>query len=550
VSVLEQLRLAVTAVRRPALRLLLLGYFGYCLARKASRVALVVYAFDVGGVHTASVVAAAQLIPAIVAPPVASVFGDRLSSEAALTLGYVLQAVALVGTGVSMIGDWPLVVTVLLAAAAAAAFTLTRPVYLATLPDVVEHPDELALGNAASTWVDGLASVVGPVLAGTGLLLIGGGPVIVLLGATCLASALVSTRVRTDRPTPASASGVTGALSAGIRAVTCDRDLRSIAAITMAMYAVVGLLDVLLVVVVVELLGLDSARTGGLTAAIGAGAVLGGVTATALAGRARLMPAVVGGALCVGLPLALLAVSSRFWVSAALLAGVGAGKSVVTVGLQTLLQRTIDEGVAVRVFGVQESLVQAGTAAGAALGPLLVVVLGLPGALVCTGVILPAATILGLASLGRLDARAVVPGAVFSLLRSVPFLALLPVRSVERMARHAVSVSVAEGEVVVQEGEAGDRFYVIVRGAAVVTRAGVLLRRLGAGQWFGEIALLRDVPRTATVAAVGPLQLVGLERDVFLSTLTGTDRAHRAATRTVEDHLAADHLRPPDVDAG
>ena len=262
------------------------------------------------------------------------------------------------------------------------------------------------------------------------------------------------------------------------------------------------------------------------------------------------MPAVVGGALCVGLPLALLAVSSRFWVSAALLAGVGAGKSVVTVGLQTLLQRTIDEGVAVRVFGVQESLVQAGTAAGAALGPLLVVVLGLPGALVCTGVILPAATILGLASLGRLDARAVVPGAVFSLLRSVPFLALLPVRSVERMARHAVSVSVAEGEVVVQEGEAGDRFYVIVRGAAVVTRAGVLLRRLGAGQWFGEIALLRDVPRTATVAAVGPLQLVGLERDVFLSTLTGTDRAHRAATRTVEDHLAADHLRPPDVDAG
>ena len=144
------------------------------------------------------------------------------------------------------------------------------------------------------------------------------------------------------------------------------------------------------------------------------------------------------------------------------------------------------------------------------------------------GVILPAVTLLALASLGRLDARAVVPGAVFSLLRSVPFLALLPVRSVERMARDAVLVSVDEGDVVVHEGDAGDRFYVVSQGAAVVTQAGVVLRRLGAGQWFGEIALLRDVPRTATVSAASSLQLACLEREVFLSTLTGTDRAHRA----------------------
>jgi predicted MFS family arabinose efflux permease len=548
VSVLEQLRLTITAVRRPALRLLLLGYFGYCLARKASRVALVVYAFDVGGVHTASIVAAAQLVPAIVAPPVGSVFGDRRSSESALTLGYVLQAVALVGTGVSMGRDWPLVVTVVLAAGAAAAFTLTRPVYLAALPDVVEHPDELALGNAASTWVDGLASVVGPLVAGTGLLLVGGGSIMVLLGAICLGSALASTRVRTDRPTPASASRVKGAVLEGVRAVTHDRDLRSVAAVTMSMYAVVGLLDVLLVVVVVEILGLDSSRTGGLTAAIGVGAVLGGVTATALAGRARLTPAVAGGALCVGLPVALLGASSAFWLCAALLAVVGAGKSVVTVAVQTLLQRAADERVAVRGLGVQESMVKAGTAAGAALGPLLVVGLGLRGALVSTGVVLPAATLLALASLGRLDARAVVPGSVFTLLRAVPFLALLPVRSVERMARDAVVGSVAQGEAVVQEGEAADRFYVVSRGTAVVTRSDVVLRRLGPGQWFGEIALLRDVPRTATVAAATPLQLVALERDAFLSTLTGTERAHRAATQQVEDHLDNDRRGRADND--
>lgn len=544
-SVLEQLRLTVTAVRRPALRLLLLGYFGYCLARKASRVALVVYAFDVGGIQTASLVAATQLLPAIVAPPVSSVFGERMSSESALTLGYVLQAVALVATGVSMGREWPLVVTVLLAAAAAAAFTLTRPVYLGALPDVVEHPDELALGNAASTWVDGLASVAGPAMAGVGLALAGGGPVMVLLGAVCLGSALASTRVRTDRHTPARTTGARGTLLSGLRAVRRDRDLRSATGLTMSLYAVVGLLDVLLVVVVVDLLGLDSARAGGLAASVGVGAIVGGVVATSLAGRARLAPALFGGAAFVGIPVGLLAVSSTFWLSAVLLVGFGAGKSVVTVSVQTLLQRTVEEGAVVGVFGVQESGVQAGTAVGAALGPLLVIGLGLPAALVVTGLVLPGVTLLALRSIGRLDARAVVPGAVFSILRGVPFLALLPPRAVERMARDAVPVTIAEGDAVVREGEIGDQFFVVRHGTAVVTRAGAVLRNLGAGQWFGEVALLRDIPRTATVTATGPLALVALERDSFLATLAGTDRAHHAATQTVDDHLDADRRRSP-----
>ena len=147
--------------------------------------------------------------------------------------------------------------------------------------------------------------------------------------------------------------------------------------------------------VVVDLLGLNSARTGGLAASIGIGAIVGGVAATSLAGQARLAPALLAGAAFVGVPVALLATSSTFWSSAALLVGLGAGKSVVTVAVQTLLQRTVDEGAAVRVFGVQESVAQAGTASGAALGPLLVLTLGLPGALVAAGLVLPAATLIG-----------------------------------------------------------------------------------------------------------------------------------------------------------
>jgi CRP-like cAMP-binding protein len=94
-----------------------------------------------------------------------------------------------------------------------------------------------------------------------------------------------------------------------------------------------------------------------------------------------------------------------------------------------------------------------------------------------------------------------------------------------------------------RKGEPGNRFYVIADGEVEVTRDGRPVARLGPGAYFGEIALLRDVPRTATVTATTPTTLLVLERADFLEAVTGHPVAREAADVTIRERL------PKGVDA-
>jgi MFS family permease len=526
-----------------SLRLLLMGYFGYCLARKASRVAIVVYAFDIAGVRGAAAVAIAQMFPASVLAPIGAAVADRFDPARVLALGYGIQGVFLAATGVLMSMGFSLTLVALTSAVAASAFAVTRPVYLATLPDVVDYPDELTLGNAGSAWVDGMASVIGPLLAGLGLVLIGGGNVMICLGFVCFLSGLISLRLVVRRRVVGVRTSVRDVVLGGLSAIRRDRQVADLVGLTAAQYTVVGLLDVLLVVYVVDVAGDESALAGLLAAAIGIGSTLGGLGSVVLAGKPRLSVAVlVGGAVC-GIPIALLGVGPGLALAAVFLVGYGVGKSVVTVAAQTLLHRTVSDLDAARVFGVQEGVIQAGMAIGALLGPLLVLALGPRGALVATGVLLPIASLAARRSLRRLDARAYVPGPVFALLHRVPFLSVLPLRTLEQLSRQAQVRDVGSDIDVIRQGDSGEHYYVIASGTAVVITDGTAVRHLGPGQGFGEIALLRDIPRTATVRTTSAASLVALERDPFIAAVTGTTPAHEAAHRTADDHLDDDARR-------
>ena len=536
------------AFRLPSLRMLVAAYFGYCLVRKSARVAILVYAFDVGGVRAASLVAVVQLLPAALIAPVGSALADRLHPVRALALGYLVQSVALAATGALMLVAAPLVATALASAVSAVAFTVTRPVHLATLPDVVERPQELTIGNAASAWVDGVASLVGPLLTAAGLATVGAGRVMLALSAVALVATGCALRIVIHRTFAPVGVTIRQSLRGGIDQLRGDRDAARLTALVSVQYAVVGLLDVLLVVLVVDVMGLPSATAGALGAGIGAGAVLGGVGSVALAGRPRLLAALLIGSIASGVPVALLGLGPGPVAAAGLLIGYGIGKSVFTVAAQTLLQRTLPDDVATRVFGVQEGMIQAGTAAGAAMGAAFVAVLGPPGALAVTGALLPLAVLVSRAAIGRLDRRAVVPGAAFDLLRAIPFLGMLPLRPLERLARSAEAVSVPAGETVLQQGDAGDDHYYAVRsGVAEVLLDGERVRDLGAGDGFGEIALLQQVPRTASVTARTDLELVRVDRDAFLAAVTGTEQAHRSAARTAAGHREADARRGGDA---
>jgi MFS family permease len=212
----------------------------------------------------------------------------------------------------------------------------------------------------------------------------------------------------------------------------------------------------------------------------------------------------------------------------------GLGNTLVDVSGLTLLQRIAPAEVRSRVFGVFESLVAATIGLGAIVAPLLVSLLGIRATLVVTGLFLPVLAALFWRRLAGLDAPSPEH---LDLLRSVPIFSALPPPALERLARSLEPVQLDAGSVLFSAGEEGDRFYIVERGQlAVDLAAGKRLE--GPGRWVGEIALLRDVPRTATVRAETDARLLALERDDFLAVVTGHDSAHAAANEIVRERLA------------
>jgi MFS family permease len=261
------------------------------------------------------------------------------------------------------------------------------------------------------------------------------------------------------------------------------------------------------------------------------------VGVAAFAGRKRLAGDLGVGLLLFGLPLALCALWTNTAFVIALFAVIGIGNTIVDVSSITLMQRTADSEVLARVFGVLESLIFATLALGALVTPWLVAAIGARPALVAAGLVLPALLVPLWPRLARIDASTHVPTAPLELLRVIPLFAPLPPPVLERLAGGAAEVSVPSGVAVVERGALGDRFYVLASGRAVVETADGRSVELGPGDFFGEIALLRDVPRTATVRARDELRLYAIERDDFIAAVTGHAQSMDAAESVVTERL-------------
>jgi hypothetical protein len=303
---------------------------------------------------------------------------------------------------------------------------------------------------------------------------------------------------------------------------------------------VVGALEVLVVVVAFDLLGTGEGGIGYLNAAIGAGALVGGFIALGLATRNRLASDFGAGVALCGLPLVLIGASSSTLITLGALAIVGVGVSLVDISAITIMQRTVPDAVLGRALGAVDATLHGALGIGALLAPALIHVVGLRVTLIATGTLLPALVLLTAASLRSLDHQAPAPAHVAEL-RAVDILEALPEATLERLALSLHEVRLPAGSTVIREGESGDRFYMIREGEVEV--AG---RTLGRGDSFGEIALLRDVPRTATVTAISNVVLYALERDLFVAAVTGHEPAHATAESVIAARLgtfATDRVR-------
>ncbi len=345
---------------------------------------------------------------------------------------------------------------------------------------------------------------------------------------------------RTEQPRrELDASTIASERLAGFTTLARNAPLRVMVLLLTVQTGMFGAVQVLIVVASIDLLGLGEGGVGYLNAAIGIGAFVGAVVALTLTGAKRLSPAFLAGLAMTGLPLVVLGVWQEVGVALLVFAVIGLANSYGDVAGLTLIQRAVPDEVMARVFGVLQMLWLAAMGIGAAFAPALIAWLGTETAIVATGLVVPALVAVFAVSVARIDASAPAPEAdELRVLATVPIFAPLPGGSLEHLAARLVPLRVDPGTVIVREGDAGDRFYIVAEGEIEVSQYGRTVSELEAGGYFGEIALLRDVPRTATVTARTNAVLYALDREDFLSAVTGHPQSAEAAESVMSARLA------------
>jgi len=285
---------------------------------------------------------------------------------------------------------------------------------------------------------------------------------------------------------------------------------------------VVGLLEVLTLALAIDVFAMGQAGPGVLAAAIGVGVFLGAGASGLLVDRRRLAPTIGAGILITGLPLAAIVLADHQVLAVVLLGLSGAGYSLVDVAGRTLYHRAVPYRLMSQVFGLQEGLALGANALGNALAPLLIVLFGPKGAVLATGLLLPLAGAPAWLLIRRVDASTVPPGPGLDLLREIPMFRVLEQPTLESLTSQLQPAAFAAGQSVIEQGEDGDCFFVIKQGRVTVVRDSVEMTELEPGDYFGETALLRDLPRNATVTALTDLELLTLSREHFLAAVSTT----------------------------
>jgi MFS family permease len=516
----------------------LTGYALFIITELAVWIAMLVYAYSRGGATLAGLIAVAQLVPAAVLAPIAAAASDRRSPVLLLTGGYLVQAAAMGATAVAIAAKMP-VAAYVAAVIASTAVATTRPAQAAVIPAVSVTADQLTAANVVMGWLEAVGLAVAGSFVGLLIWLAGLASVFAVCAGLGAVGALLVARLRVPPMSISddSASEQESSLREGLRLVVSRPGLRLMMTLLTGAAALIGALDLLIVIVAITVLGRAQAWVGYLNTVYGAGAVIAATMSVVLIGR-RLGKPIVGSALALSAAMAILAVNAGLAGTIVLLAAIGASSQLLTVATRTLLQRSLSPHLISRIFGIQEGLYMAGLAVGSLLVPLLVYLGGSKLALIGTAAILPLAALACGRSLFRVDAEAPVPVVEIALLRSLPLFAELPVPAIEGLASALTPVEVAAGDVLIRQGDEGDSYYAIAAGEFDAFEDDQFLRRCGRGDGVGEIALLRDVPRSASIIARTTATVYELKRGPFLTAVLGHAPTHLQANRIVDTRLA------------
>ncbi len=539
------------------LRRMQLAFTGSLIGNWAYATAVSVWAYDVGGAKAVGIFIAIRLAVMAIGTPFVSTFADKYSRKRVMIYSDLYCAVLIAGATACLYADTPALPIFALAILTSFGGSAFRAAQGALTPQLANTTEELTASNGTSSTLESLAIFVGPAI-GAGLLVIADVEVVFLLNVASFAwSMFMVSGIRVENPPAQEAESKPDdkeslleeveeevesfftTLSAGFRAIWHDKDLLVTVIQGSAQTVVAGATAVFPLVMAVEILHTGAKGVGLLDSTSGLAAIVGGIFAIARASKHKLGQDLGIGVFLWSFPLILVTIWPSPVMAFAVMAFLGFANPLVDVNVFTVIQRLTPDAVLGRVFGAFETCLIATMALGSAITPVMLHLWGLRTTMAVLGLGVGAVAVLGMPRLRSMDRRLEAPAGL-PLLKAIAMFAPLNPITLDALARALVRVEVASGDVVVREGDESDRFYVIESGSVRVTAAdGHLLREEGPGDYFGEIGLLRDVPRTATITAGEDTVLLALPREEFLDAVTGQGEANRLAEEVVVRRLRA-----------
>lgn len=549
---MEGLRVYRGLLRNRALSRLLLGEFVSGIGDWLYIVAIFVMIYrESGDAALVGAFGAVRLLPYVLLSVPAGFVADRFERRLVLLVSDLFRGGVMIALAVLIEVHAPTALIAAFAILAACGSTFFYPAMGAYLPSLVE--DERQLGPANSAWASlgNLSFIIGPAIGG--LLLVVGTVTIAFLvnaltfafiaailwrlphsrgptkgmAATPEASAEASGIEDPEAPPTPSVPEAASPSKPGLRV----RPLAGLTLIQLMAGFLGGGFQVITVILAIDVLKAGEEANGYLNAAIGLGGLAGGIGAGALVLRRSLGLPLIAGAVIMGLGTLALGAATSLPFALVAIGVASAGSLVIDIIVTTLFQRLVPNELLGRAGGVLMAVSTLTAAAGAFLLPVLVQNMGTFPSLAGAGIATVVLTGIGSVLIGPAATREPTPyEAVIARVAKLPLFTGVPTSRLESAMHKLREVPVVAGQVVIRQGAAAYRFYIIESGRFTVTQIAasggepVVLRQLGPDEVFGELGLLNSSPRTATVMADADGVLLALDGRDFL-TLVGASGA-------------------------
>lgn len=523
-----------------------LVYLAGWTAEFAITIAVLAVAAERGGVVTAGLLLVVRYVPAALLSFVVAGIIDRWPLERILAWSTLIRVAVVGATALLLITHSPIIFVYIGFVVELAVGIPLRPVNSALVPSLCRTAKELTAVNVVRGLYDAISLTVGPAIAAALLYVEGPAAVLFVAAAVFFVSAWLAFRIKYEAVRASRhKQRLLREIQSGFSAIAGNPGARLLLMLTLCQTVVSGALHVFTLPVAVTLLHSGTPTIGWLNSAFGAGVLIGSFLTIALISSRKLSWWTWLALVFWGIPFVILGLVPSYVTALLMFAVMGLANAVWCVCLFTILQRVSSSQTLARIFYVLEGLILMGFALGSIIVPGLLQFTSIPTALIIVGCLCPIAVTIAIPALHRIFEHLRDQDDRISSLQRVSLLSWLPLASIEELAGNTQIRFFKDGEEVIRQGDEGHAFFVIRTGMVEVTGDRHAINRLGEGEYFGEIALLRNIPRTATVTAYGDLSLYVIEAQDFLAAISSFQNSLNAAQETVTQRLVT--FRPSGV---